>query len=265
LLEYKRNILEKYPPCFDLWFLHRFPDPAAWYEARNLFSRSAAVWSSVGHVVGLGDRHGENLLLDVKSGECVHVDFDCLFDKGLTLAKPEIVPFRLTPNMVRALGPTGYEGPFRSVMELTLDVLRRHRDTLLSVLEPFLRDPTVGWDRLGKAQQGDTSLDGCRTVAAHRKGAILRGEGASEALVVIEERLRGVYNLRIVDKQHSAPGGAKKRPSSSALKGAPAETQDRYKDPKLPLAIQGQVQRLLEEATSVDNLSQMYVGWMPWM
>lgn len=43
--------------------------------------RSAAVWSSVGHVVGLGDRHGENLLIHTESGECVHVDFDCLFDK----------------------------------------------------------------------------------------------------------------------------------------------------------------------------------------
>lgn len=44
-------------------------------------SRSAGVWSSVGHVVGLGDRHGENLLIHTESGECVHVDFDCLFDK----------------------------------------------------------------------------------------------------------------------------------------------------------------------------------------
>lgn len=43
--------------------------------------RSAGVWSSVGHVVGLGDRHGENLLIHTESGECVHVDFDCLFDK----------------------------------------------------------------------------------------------------------------------------------------------------------------------------------------
>lgn len=45
--------------------------------------RSAAVWSSVGHVVGLGDRHGENILIHTESGECVHVDFDCLFDKVL--------------------------------------------------------------------------------------------------------------------------------------------------------------------------------------
>ena len=35
----------------------------------------------MGHVVGLGDRHGENILIHTESGECVHVDFDCLFDK----------------------------------------------------------------------------------------------------------------------------------------------------------------------------------------
>ena len=61
---------------------------------RLTFARSAAVWSMVGHIVGLGDRHGENLLIDTTSGECVHVDFDCLFDKGLLLSRPEIVPFR---------------------------------------------------------------------------------------------------------------------------------------------------------------------------
>jgi len=48
----------------------------------------------VGHIVGLGDRHGENILIDTMSGECVHVDFECLFDKGLMLQRPEIVPFR---------------------------------------------------------------------------------------------------------------------------------------------------------------------------
>jgi len=46
--------------------------------------------------VGLGDRHGENILFDSTTGDCVHVDFSCLFDKGLQLEKPELVPFRLT-------------------------------------------------------------------------------------------------------------------------------------------------------------------------
>ncbi|CAN0164297.1 unnamed protein product, partial [Laminaria digitata] len=33
----------------------------------------------------------------------------------------------------------------------------------------------------------------------------------------------------------------------------------------LPLSVQGQVHRLITEATSQENLCQMYVGWMPWM
>lgn len=59
----------------------RFPEPAAWLAARMAFTRTAAVWSMVGHIVGLGDRHGENLLLDASTGDVVHVDFSCLFDK----------------------------------------------------------------------------------------------------------------------------------------------------------------------------------------
>ena len=29
----------------------------------------------------LGDRHGENILFDELSGDVVHVDFNCLFEK----------------------------------------------------------------------------------------------------------------------------------------------------------------------------------------
>lgn len=39
----------------------------------------------------LGDRHGENILFDSTTGECVHVDFNCLFWRGLTFEKPEKV------------------------------------------------------------------------------------------------------------------------------------------------------------------------------
>lgn len=37
--------------------------------------------SMVGYILGLGDRHGENILFDSFTGECVHVDFNCLFNK----------------------------------------------------------------------------------------------------------------------------------------------------------------------------------------
>mmetsp|Transcript_36855 Transcript_36855/g.85684 ORF Transcript_36855/g.85684 Transcript_36855/m.85684 type:complete len:115 (+) Transcript_36855:1539-1883(+) len=71
-----------------------FQDPENWFKARNTFATSAAVWSIVGYVVGLGDRHAENLLLDTSTGACVHVDFACLFNKVLHLTKMHAPPAR---------------------------------------------------------------------------------------------------------------------------------------------------------------------------
>lgn len=50
----------------------------------------------VGWLLGLGDRHLDNILLDSSTGELVHIDFNVVFDQGLRLRVPEIVPFRLT-------------------------------------------------------------------------------------------------------------------------------------------------------------------------
>lgn len=45
------------------------------------YARTTAVMSMVGYIVGLGDRHGENILFDASCGDTVHVDLNCLFNK----------------------------------------------------------------------------------------------------------------------------------------------------------------------------------------
>jgi serine/threonine-protein kinase ATR len=65
--------------------------------------------------LGLGDRHGENVSFDSTNGDTVHVDFNCLFNKGEAFEWPERVPFRLTHNMEAAMGPLKHEGMFRYV------------------------------------------------------------------------------------------------------------------------------------------------------
>jgi FKBP12-rapamycin complex-associated protein len=50
----------------------------AWLDRRATYTRSLAVTSMVGHIMGLGDRHPSNLLLDRVTGKVVHIDFgDC--------------------------------------------------------------------------------------------------------------------------------------------------------------------------------------------
>ena len=55
--------------------------------------------SIVGFLLGFGDRHGENILLDTKNGSVMHVDFALLFNQGELLQIPELVPFRLTRHV----------------------------------------------------------------------------------------------------------------------------------------------------------------------
>ncbi|KAK0088729.1 hypothetical protein PV325_010836 [Microctonus aethiopoides] len=151
-LEKKRHIflkklLPRHPPIWGNWFTLNFPDSYGWYEARTAYIRTTAVMSMVGYILGLGDRHGDNILFDSKSGDCVHVDFNCLFNRGETFQWPERVPFRLTHNMVDAMGPLKYEGPFRKSCEITMRILRQETSTLISVLTPFVYDPLVSWTK----------------------------------------------------------------------------------------------------------------------
>ncbi|KAH7078025.1 hypothetical protein BKA63DRAFT_277194 [Paraphoma chrysanthemicola] len=189
------KILGKFQPVLHEWFVETFPEPEAWFAARLRYTRSCAVMSIVGHVLGLGDRHGENVLLEQGDGGTFHVDFNCLFDKGLTFEKPELVPFRLTHNMVDAMGPQGVEGPFRKAAELTYRLLRQHEDTLITILETFVHDPTADFlgGRKRKKINGvpDTPqevLDMVRTkVNGYLKGESvpLSVEGYVDALIVM--------------------------------------------------------------------------------
>jgi serine/threonine-protein kinase ATR len=140
---FTEKVLGRFPPVFHQWFVQQFPEPSAWFAARLRYTRSCAVMSMVGTILGLGDRHGENILFEEGNGGTFHVDFNCLFDKGLTFVKPERVPFRLTHNMIDAMGVYGYEGPFRKSSELTLKLLRQHEETLMTILEAFVYDPTL--------------------------------------------------------------------------------------------------------------------------
>ncbi|XP_066508582.1 serine/threonine-protein kinase ATR-like [Hoplias malabaricus] len=183
---HKDVLCARHPPVFHEWFLRTFPDPTSWYNSRSAYCRSTAVMSMVGYILGLGDRHGENILFDSLTGECVHVDFNCLFNKGETFDVPEVVPFRLTQNMVAAMGPMGTEGLFRQACEVTLRLMRDQREPLMSVLKTFLHDPLVEWSK---------PVKGLSKTQANESGEIVN-EKAKTHVQDIEQRLQGVIKNR---------------------------------------------------------------------
>ena len=104
--------------------------PEAFLAARRVFAASLAASSISGWIVGLGDRHCENILLDVSHGSLVHVDFGYAFGTGtLTLPIPEIVPFRATRTFLGALKPLDAREWLETDMEV-LTALRSGKNLL---------------------------------------------------------------------------------------------------------------------------------------
>lgn len=64
-----------------LWLKSR--NSEAWLDRRSNYCRTLAVMSMVGHILGLGDRHPSNLLMDRVSGKIVHVDFGDCFEVAM--------------------------------------------------------------------------------------------------------------------------------------------------------------------------------------
>jgi len=168
-----RRVMERFHPVMRYFFMEHFVDPDDWFSRRLAYTRTTAAISILGHVLGLGDRHGHNILLDSKTGEVVHIDLGVAFEMGRVLPVPEVVPFRLTRDVVDGMGITGTEGVFRRCCEFTLDALREEMYSIMTILDVLRYDPLYSWSispvRMAKLQD-----------AAHSRQQDEEGEGDDE-------------------------------------------------------------------------------------
>ncbi|EGD80484.1 hypothetical protein PTSG_11127 [Salpingoeca rosetta] len=136
------------------------PDSETWVRRRTAFMRSLAVMSVTGYVLGLGDRHLSNIMLDRTTGEIIHIDFGDCFEAAQERDKyPERVPFRLTRMLRRAMEVGGISGTYRTTCEKTMHVLRDHKDSLLAVLEAFVYDPLLSWKLVQPGEEVEMEFD----------------------------------------------------------------------------------------------------------
>ncbi|QQP56713.1 Serine/threonine-protein kinase TOR, partial [Caligus rogercresseyi] len=180
-------------------FLLKSPSSEIWFDRRTNLTRSLAVMSMVGYVLGLGDRHPSNLLLDRMSGKILHIDFGDCFEVAMTREKyPERIPFRLTRMLINAMEVTGIEGTYRRTCESVLTVLRRNKDSLMAVLEAFDQLSGSVLASLRKLDSGD-----------HADPDLMEPEAldpkALEAIQRVRDKLKGMdfkdkYNL-VVSEQ----------------------------------------------------------------
>jgi len=221
----------------------------AWHTARTAYTRSCAVNSIVGHILGIGDRHTSNILVHTKTGEVVHIDFGFVFEQGKTLTFPEMVPFRLTRDIVDGMGPSGTDGVFFKAAEATLSVLRNNADTLLTILGAVVADPLYKWsispqkarelqqEQDIKEEEDENDESKSKTnpsrpslMAFNTEDDENRNDAAARAISKITNKLQGYEDSSSFDK-----------------------------------SVAGQVKLLINEARDPDNLGLMFAGWSPWL
>ena len=62
-----------------------------------------AAMSIVGYILGLGDKHPSNIMLDRVKGKAIHIDFDDCFEVAMKGEKfHEKVLFRLTRMLIKS-------------------------------------------------------------------------------------------------------------------------------------------------------------------
>ncbi len=63
---------------------------------------------------GIGDRHTSNYLVNKRTGQVISIDFGYAFGVATShLPVPELVPLRLTPQILALMEPLGTHGLFR--------------------------------------------------------------------------------------------------------------------------------------------------------
>eukprot|EP01107_Rhizomastix_libera_P012598 TRINITY_DN3192_c0_g1_i3.p1 TRINITY_DN3192_c0_g1~~TRINITY_DN3192_c0_g1_i3.p1 ORF type:complete len:763 (-),score=197.21 TRINITY_DN3192_c0_g1_i3:19-2307(-) len=232
------------------------PSSEEWLERRLNFTKSTALMSMVGYILGLGDRHPSNLLVIRNSGIVVHIDFGDCFEVAMSRDKfPESVPFRLTRMMIKAMGVTGIAGVYRLTCEKVLQLLRESKDSLMAVLEAFVHDPLINWRLMNNntdnaftqaKREFSPSLQELRgiitdyDISGSGDGSIIGGSGdQTDNEEMFNQRALSVL-MRVNRKLTGRDFG----------NGAPLDTPT-------------QVEQLIKQATSHENLCQSYVGWCP--
>ncbi len=239
------EICKNFKPAFRHFFTESFLEPSVWYQNRLNYIRSVATSSIVGYVVGLGDRHVQNILIDKNTAEVVHIDLGVAFDQGKMLPTPETVPFRLTRDIVDGFGILGIDGVFTNTCEITMQVMLGSCEEIMTIFEVLLYDPLHNWSLSPKKaymlQQRKINIDN-ENNSINDLNSTTNSIDASPLLAISNDKNKIAEHILFRLRQK--------------LQGFENGTQ---------LSCQGQVNLLIQEAMNPENLARLYAGWQPYL
>ncbi|CAF4468998.1 unnamed protein product [Rotaria sp. Silwood2] len=159
------------------------------YTLRKQFITSYAVLCTSHYILGIGDRHQSNFLIDTSSGQVIGIDFGSAFNAATVhLPVPELIPIRLTRQLIQLMSPIGTNGLFRATMIHTMNALRENSDLLLSTMDVFIKEPLMEWMEHALKTSKQVSQSGISDLKLNN---FLRPSSLKEALRQMEKVVGG--------------------------------------------------------------------------
>ncbi|XP_066601781.1 serine-protein kinase ATM-like [Prorops nasuta] len=214
-------------PVFHHFFIEKYPSPEIWFKRRLAYTRSIATTSIAGYILGLGDRHLNNILIDETTAEVIHIDLGIAFEQGKVLRIPETVPFRLTREIVAPMGVAGVAGTMKRCCEETMTVLRDQKQIIITLLQVLQYDPLFAWD-ITPAKAYSIQSGAIKNPSGNDNYTAKTNKTAQRAILRVEQKLQGT-------------------------------------EEGIATSVSGQVTRLIQEARDPSNLCRLFVGWRPFL
>lgn len=230
-----------------------------YYILRKNFITSLAAMNIAHWLLGIGDRHLSNILIDGKTGRLVGIDFGMAFGAAADSPVPELVPFRLTSQFVNVLEPLGIEGMIRKNMIHVMRCLRDFSSTILICLEVFIKEPTLDWQMRSKMKSFGTA----ETEVSQASSSW----NPESRIAIVQRKLEGANPMKILKDELSIGQVAADEKHFKAYERLVDGDEDnvRRRMNEDGLTVEEQVSCLINMATDKALLACIYLGWDPWI
>lgn len=271
--------------------------PEAFVFLQMAWTKCLASLSVATYILGIGDRHLGNILLNTETGRLLNIDFGYSFGIQIqSISIPELVPFRLSRQLQNVFLPfqvsSERPSPLAYKMAACLNAWRNNASTIAAVGEVFVIDPSADWESyarrvlaskriptkrdVGKNGEGDDDEEkiddndndnpsSIKFYPRKKLATLKRKLKGVHPVAILKDEIAGRTNESFIDKwtKIAEVSRSVKVKDMKRMDGDASGGNVTANDSEPTLTVNDQVNVLIDLATDPNILGRAWVGWEP--